>query len=109
MPLQHSGATVITQFSHAPGAYMTPMPATPLSAALGPAAQATIPSTPINLASHPYMPGVPVYERADSLLSMPTRSITSSVADSYMGVSGLGMTSTVLSPTSLRKETKTST
>lgn len=32
--------------SHAPSGYVTPVPATPLSAALGPAALATVPNTP---------------------------------------------------------------
>ena len=57
--------------------YMTSVPATPLSAALGPAAQATVPSTP---ASTVFTPASAisldrsfqgdVFQRADSLLSM---------------------------------------
>jgi len=46
------------------------MPATPLSAALGPAAQATVPSTPASLYGDSFFKG-DVFQRADSLLSMP--------------------------------------
>ena len=35
---------------HAPSGYVTPVPATPLSAALGPAALATVPNTPREMA-----------------------------------------------------------
>ncbi|EEP81922.1 predicted protein [Uncinocarpus reesii 1704] len=45
------------------------MPATPLSAALGPAAQATVPSAPVSACSDRFFAGN-LYERADSLLSM---------------------------------------
>jgi hypothetical protein len=86
--------------------YVTPMPATPLSAALGPAAQATIPSTP--LTAHSFAANSMPYDRADSMHSLPARSLTTSITDGYMGPSGLGMVSTVLSPTGLRKETKSS-
>lgn len=46
------------------------LPATPLSAALGPAAQATVPSTPASAYSDKFFEG-DVFQRADSLLSMP--------------------------------------
>jgi len=45
------------------------LPATPLSAALGPAAQATVPSTPGSLYGDSFFKG-DVFQRADSLLSM---------------------------------------
>ncbi|WEW55455.1 RAM signaling network component [Emydomyces testavorans] len=45
------------------------MPATPLSAALGPAAQATVPTAPVSACSDRFFAGN-LYERADSLLSM---------------------------------------
>ncbi|KAJ5725742.1 uncharacterized protein N7483_007099 [Penicillium malachiteum] len=45
------------------------VPATPLSAALGPAAQATVPSTPASAYSDKFFEG-DVFQRADSLLSM---------------------------------------
>ncbi|KAI1988087.1 RAM signaling network component [Ophidiomyces ophidiicola] len=45
------------------------MPATPLSAALGPAAQATVPAVPVSACSDRFFAGN-LYERADSLLSM---------------------------------------
>ncbi|KAL4785724.1 RAM signaling pathway protein-domain-containing protein [Aspergillus varians] len=48
------------------------LPATPLSAALGPAAQATIPSTPASAYSDKFFEG-DVFQRADSLLSMPNQ------------------------------------
>lgn len=48
------------------------LPATPLSAALGPAAQATVPSTPASAYSDKFFEG-DVFQRADSLLSMPTQ------------------------------------
>ncbi|EPS28703.1 hypothetical protein PDE_03649 [Penicillium oxalicum 114-2] len=48
------------------------MPATPLSAALGPAAQATVPSTPASAYSDKFFEG-DVFQRADSLLSMPNQ------------------------------------
>ena len=49
-----------------------PIPATPLSAALGPAAQATVPSTPASAYSDKFFEG-DVFQRADSLLSMPNQ------------------------------------
>ncbi|KAL3468323.1 RAM signaling pathway protein-domain-containing protein [Aspergillus heterothallicus] len=48
------------------------LPATPLSAALGPAAQATVPSTPASAYSDKFFEG-DVFQRADSLLSMPNQ------------------------------------
>ncbi|KAI9367917.1 RAM signaling pathway protein-domain-containing protein [Aspergillus egyptiacus] len=50
----------------------TTLPATPLSAALGPAAQATVPSTPASAYSDKFFEG-DVFQRADSLLSMPNQ------------------------------------
>jgi hypothetical protein len=47
-----------------------PLPATPLSAALGPAAQATVPSTPASAYGDKFFAGN-VFQRADSLLNMP--------------------------------------
>lgn len=47
-------------------------PATPLGAALGPAAQATVPSTPASAYSDKFFEG-DVFQRADSLLSMPNQ------------------------------------
>ena len=47
----------------------SPLPATPLSAALGPAAQATVPSTPASLYGDSFFKG-DVFQRVDSLLSM---------------------------------------
>lgn len=49
-----------------------PLPATPLSAALGPAAQATVPSTPASAYSDKFFEG-DVFQRADALLSMPNQ------------------------------------
>lgn len=48
------------------------VPATPLSAALGPAAQATVPTTPASAYSDRFFEG-DVFQRADSLLSMPAQ------------------------------------
>ncbi|KAJ5907768.1 hypothetical protein N7495_000450 [Penicillium taxi] len=48
------------------------LPSTPLSAALGPAAQATVPSTPASAYSDKFFEG-DVFQRADSLLSMPSQ------------------------------------
>lgn len=50
-----------------------PLPVTPQSAALGPAVQATVPSTPYSA-----MFSGNVFERADALLSMTTNSNTTS-------------------------------
>jgi hypothetical protein len=60
--------------SHGSGGYITPVPATPLSAALGAAAQATIPNTP----SHPphlSTSTINFNERADRFLSQTARRI----------------------------------
>lgn len=56
------------------GGYVTPVPATPLSAALGAAAQATVPNTP----NHPPLAPtstINVFERADRLLSQTARRV----------------------------------
>src|SRR5204863_502222 len=67
--LQHysglSGSTLTNGLSP----QSVPLPATPLSAALGPAAQATVPSTPASAYSDRFFAG-DVFQRADSLLSM---------------------------------------
>jgi hypothetical protein len=67
----YSTASLVSQGS---GGYVTPVPATPLSAALGAAAQATVPNTP------KFAPGhgsntLNVFERADRLLSSTQRRI----------------------------------
>lgn len=49
--------------------YTPSVPATPLSAALGPAAQATVPATPASASLNRSFEG-DVFQRADSLLSM---------------------------------------
>ncbi|KAG9773464.1 hypothetical protein KCU88_g5764, partial [Aureobasidium melanogenum] len=59
----YPGATGVSPVS-------APLPATPLSAALGPAAQATVPSTPASAYGDQFFKG-DVFQRADSLLSMP--------------------------------------
>ncbi|KAK5090011.1 RAM signaling network component [Lithohypha guttulata] len=64
MPTPTSGGSVT------PMSATSPIPATPLSAALGPAAQATVPSTPAALYKDSFFKG-DVFQRADSLLSMP--------------------------------------
>lgn len=57
------------------GGYGTPgVPATPLSAALGAAAQATVPNTPQFVSGHGSNT-LNVFERADRLLSQPQRRI----------------------------------
>jgi hypothetical protein len=70
----------LADVSTAPGGYQqgstaspvnVPLPATPLSAALGPAAQATVPSTPASAYSTDRFFQGDVFQRADSLLSMP--------------------------------------
>lgn len=48
------------------------VPATPLNVALGPAAQATVPSAPASAYSDKFFEG-DVFQRADSLLSMPNQ------------------------------------
>lgn len=59
--------------SQGSGGYGTPVPATPLSAALGVAAQATVPNTP----RMPVQPSdtMRVFERADRLLSQTSRRV----------------------------------
>ncbi|KAI9815022.1 MAG: RAM signaling network component [Pycnora praestabilis] len=52
--------------------YVTPLPATPLSAALGPAAQATVPSTPSSHVTNGFLGGNGI-ERTDFLPAMPSR------------------------------------
>lgn len=65
--LQSSGGSSV---SSGPSPSSAQMPATPLSAALGPAVQATVPSTPASLYGDSFFKG-DVFQRADSLLSMP--------------------------------------
>lgn len=69
-----STSTMMTNGSTAINSGSSPqfvsLPATPLSAALGPAAQATVPSTPASAYSDRFFAG-DVFQRADSLLSMP--------------------------------------
>ncbi len=69
--LHEPGSSSSMSTAHTPGSYVNPLPPTPLSAALGPAAQATVPSTPSAYHSGPFSGNV--FERAESLLSMPTR------------------------------------
>jgi hypothetical protein len=59
-PLASTGASPVS----------VPLPATPLSAALGPAAQATVPTTPASAYTDQFFAGN-VFQRADSLLNMP--------------------------------------
>lgn len=63
-----SGPT--TQPSTSASPVSVPLPATPLSAALGPAAQATVPTTPASAYTDQFFAGN-VFQRADSLLNMP--------------------------------------
>ncbi|CAG7930416.1 unnamed protein product [Penicillium olsonii] len=69
-PSASASAIINSHFPH--GGTITPqsitVPATPLSAALGPAAQATVPSTPASAYSDKFFEG-DVFQRADSLLS----------------------------------------
>ncbi|PYH77201.1 cell morphogenesis protein Sog2 [Aspergillus uvarum CBS 121591] len=70
---QHQTSVSTNTFHHGPN--LSPsvhLPATPLSAALGPAAQATVPSTPASAYSDKFFEG-DVFQRADSLLSMPNQ------------------------------------
>ncbi|KAF1960201.1 cell morphogenesis protein-like protein Sog2 [Byssothecium circinans] len=60
--------------SQGSGGYMTPVPATPLSAALGAAAQATVPNTPNPLGLAPSNT-ISFNERADRYLSQTARRI----------------------------------
>ncbi|KAF2013774.1 hypothetical protein BU24DRAFT_350289 [Aaosphaeria arxii CBS 175.79] len=56
------------------GGFATPVPATPLSAALGAAAQATVPNTPNHMPPPPtHNSTINVFERADRLLSQTAR------------------------------------
>jgi hypothetical protein len=64
-----SGPTT-TQTSTSASPVSVPLPATPLSAALGPAAQATVPTTPASAYTDQFFAGN-VFQRADSLLNMP--------------------------------------
>ena len=63
-------AASVTQTSTNASPVSVPLPATPLSAALGPAAQATVPSTPASAYTDQFFAGN-VFQRADSLLNMP--------------------------------------
>ncbi|KAI9867238.1 MAG: RAM signaling network component [Trichoglossum hirsutum] len=85
-----------------PSPYVTPLPATPLSAALGPAVQATVPSMPMPQNTYGIFSGT-VFERSDSLLSTPARSLTAGVTDGYNQTGGQGMPSTLLSPIGVRR------
>ncbi|KAF2269281.1 hypothetical protein CC78DRAFT_529502 [Lojkania enalia] len=57
------------------GGYVTPVPATPLSAALGAAAQATVPNTPSHPPTVAPTTTINVFERADRLLSQTQRRV----------------------------------
>ena len=59
--------------SQGSGGYITPVPATPLSAALGAAAQATVPNTPSQHVAP--LNTINVFERADRLLSQTARRV----------------------------------
>ncbi|KAI9887587.1 MAG: RAM signaling network component [Watsoniomyces obsoletus] len=91
--------------------YMAPMPATPLSAALGPAAQATVPSSASTTMSstsstNTVRNGVfsgNVFERADTLLSAPSRSMTMNSTSYSHGHAG---SSSIVSPLSSRNHTR---
>ncbi|KAL4956546.1 RAM signaling pathway protein-domain-containing protein [Aspergillus filifer] len=70
-PLPSHGAYQHNPHHHQINTSLSPsiaLPATPLSAALGPAAQATVPSTPASAYSDKFFEG-DVFQRADSLLS----------------------------------------
>jgi hypothetical protein len=71
-PNNGSVSSVNTAVVNGTSPVSVPLPATPLSAALGPAAQATvaIPSTPASAYGDRFFRG-DVFQRADSLLSMP--------------------------------------
>jgi hypothetical protein len=60
--------------SQGSGGYITPVPATPLSAALGAAAQATVPNTP-NPMTFQHSNTINFNERADRFLSQTARRI----------------------------------
>lgn len=79
--LQHQTSVSTSAITSHPNPYhlntnMSPqsitVPATPLSAALGPAAQATVPTTPASAYSDRFFDG-DVFQRADSLLSMQSQ------------------------------------
>jgi hypothetical protein len=71
-PLQTHHPSVSTSFISNTSPQSVPLPATPLSAALGPAAQATVPSTPASAYSDRFFAG-DVFQRADTLLAMPNQ------------------------------------
>ncbi|KAH0565846.1 hypothetical protein GP486_000769 [Trichoglossum hirsutum] len=85
-----------------PSPYVTPLHATPLSAALGPAVQATVPSMPVPQNTYGIFSST-VFDRSDSLLSTPARSLTVGVTDGYNQTAGQGMPSTLLSPIGVRR------
>jgi hypothetical protein len=66
----YTGNSLASQGS---GGYITPVPATPLSAALGAAAQATVPNTPNPMLQ--YTNTINFNERADRFLSQTARRI----------------------------------
>lgn len=66
---QPSTAVPPLSSSAVPSPATLPLPATPFSAALGPAAQATVPSTPASAYGDQFFAGN-VFQRADSLLRM---------------------------------------
>jgi hypothetical protein len=66
---QQSASTSLLQPNSGLSPQSVPLPATPLSAALGPAAQATVPSTPVSTYSDRVFV-VDVFQMADTLLSM---------------------------------------
>ena len=67
-----SNGTPLNSMSSGSSPHSVPLPATPLSAALGPAAQATIPSTPASVYSDKLFAG-DVFQRAHSLMSMQSQ------------------------------------
>lgn len=71
---QPSTAVLPPSSGAAPSPATLPLPATPLSAALGPAAQATVPSTPASAYGDQFFAGN-VFQRADSLLRMQEPSL----------------------------------
>ncbi|KAI9850081.1 MAG: RAM signaling network component [Thelocarpon superellum] len=87
------GQTAPSSTAPALGPYVTPLPATPLSAALGPAAQATVPfivpSQRLN-----------VFDRADMLLSAPSRTLNGGVTDLH------GQSPNILSPLGSRSHSR---
>jgi hypothetical protein len=76
LPAMSSAQTYYySQGSSGGGGYGTPVPATPLSAALGAAAMATVPNTPRVSTSSSSLQALNVFERADRLLSNTARRI----------------------------------